>query len=98
MLPIFLSNYEVKCPIVLGGNLSVGSNKAQEDLTRYFDLGITEILANIGQIVPWLNTMSERTKAMRDDEVEECLPIRDKGNFGLGKSCFISGQEGLSVA
>ena len=43
-LPRFRARGRLRCPVVLGGNLSVGSHKTGADRTRLRELGVDHIL------------------------------------------------------
>lgn len=45
------------CPVILGGNLSVGSHKADDHLQRLYDLGVDHILQDADEIVALLDKL-----------------------------------------
>lgn len=47
----------IDCPIILGGNLSVGSHKSDDHLQRLYDLGIDHILEDADQIAALLDKL-----------------------------------------
>lgn len=53
----------IDCPIILGGNLSVGSRKSEGYLQRLFDLGIDHILQDADEIVALLDKLQAAKKA-----------------------------------
>lgn len=50
----------ITCPIILGGNLSVGSKKESDVEQRYYKLGIDYILKEINELSPLLETIMEK--------------------------------------
>ncbi|MBI4237786.1 MAG: cobalamin B12-binding domain-containing protein [Deltaproteobacteria bacterium] len=62
-LPRYRERYDIHCPIVLGGNLSVGSQKTHADETRFYALGVTHILRELCQILPLLATFMDAETA-----------------------------------
>lgn len=59
----YLHSGEIGCPVLLGGNLSVGSNKSAGELQPFFELGIAEILDDMDDIVPYLETLEDVRRA-----------------------------------
>lgn len=49
--------HSITCPIILGGNLSVGSKKESDIEQRYYKLGIDYILKEIDELFPLLMTI-----------------------------------------
>ncbi|HSA50564.1 MAG TPA: cobalamin-dependent protein [Yinghuangia sp.] len=47
----------IDCPVVLGGNLSVGSHKTDDHLQRLYDLGVDHILQDADEIVALLDKL-----------------------------------------
>jgi len=56
-LPELRAAGRLRCPVVVGGNLSVGSHKADADLQRLRDLGIDHLLDGAGELVLLLDRM-----------------------------------------
>ncbi len=48
----------IHCPVVVGGNLSVGSSKHESSTTRLYELGVDHVLAAPAQLVPLLDRLS----------------------------------------
>lgn len=48
----------INCPVILGGNLSVGSRKRSSDLERLYALGVDYILDDPIELVPLLDRLS----------------------------------------
>lgn len=59
-LPALRAAGELSCPIVLGGNLSVGSAKTADVARRLLDLGVDHIVHDVADLVPLLNTLCVR--------------------------------------
>jgi len=49
-LPQLRANGRIHCPVILGGNLSVGSHKEADERTRLLALGVDHILDDADQI------------------------------------------------
>jgi len=49
------SEGRIKCPVILGGNLSVGYEKNLNDHRKFFDIGIDRIIETHLDIIPLLN-------------------------------------------
>ncbi|NUU24135.1 MAG: methylaspartate mutase [Streptomycetaceae bacterium] len=62
-LPEVRAETGIDCPIVLGGNLSVGSSKAADHLQRLFDLGVDHILDDADEIVALLDKLQAAEQA-----------------------------------
>jgi len=50
---------DIRCPVVIGGNLSVGADKKESDLRRFFSLGVDHVLPSHQELVPLLNRLHE---------------------------------------
>ncbi|MFF3754998.1 cobalamin-dependent protein [Streptomyces sp. NPDC002018] len=53
----------LSCPVVLGGNLSVGSRKDTGDIDRLYALGVDVILADPDRLPATLDALRERRNA-----------------------------------
>ncbi|MFE5582458.1 cobalamin-dependent protein [Kitasatospora sp. NPDC056531] len=51
------------CPVIVGGNLSVGSHKDSNDITRLYALGVDVVLSDPEQIPAVLDELRERRAA-----------------------------------
>ncbi|MGW2601983.1 cobalamin-dependent protein [Streptomyces klenkii] len=61
-LPAAREAGRITCPVIVGGNLSVGSKKDPRDLERLHDLGVDLILEDPAQLLPALDELrSDRT-------------------------------------
>jgi methylaspartate mutase sigma subunit len=56
-LPDVRAETGIDCPVILGGNLSVGSTKSADQLRRLFDLGVDHILEDADEIVALLDKL-----------------------------------------
>ncbi|NKI40118.1 methylaspartate mutase [Streptomyces sp. LD120] len=50
----------IRCPVVVGGNLSVGSVKHDSDLERLYRLGVDHILERPEELFPLLDGLARR--------------------------------------
>lgn len=48
----------ITCPVFLGGNLSVGSQKKSGDLSRFLSIGIDKVLSSFEEIIPTLEGLA----------------------------------------
>ncbi len=53
----------LRCPVILGGNLSVGSYKGAADHERLYALGIDVVLSDLGELPKALDELRARTTA-----------------------------------
>lgn len=61
-LPEVIEKCHIEIPILLGGNLSVGSRKDPHYEKDYFRLGVTHIFKEISELLPWLDFLAHRRK------------------------------------
>ena len=47
----------IPCPVIVGGNLSVGSVKGESSITRLYELGVDHVLRSPSQLVPLLDSL-----------------------------------------
>ncbi|MBC3839775.1 methylaspartate mutase [Streptacidiphilus sp. 4-A2] len=47
----------INCPVIVGGNLSVGSAKDESSTTRLYELGVDHVLAHPDSLVPLLDSL-----------------------------------------
>jgi methylaspartate mutase sigma subunit len=66
-LPELRAAGRLNCPVVVGGNLSVGSHKSDADRQRLYDLGVDHLLCDAGELVLLL----DRLHALRATMVAE---------------------------
>lgn len=59
-LPRLRAEGELRCPVVVGGNLSVGSSKTDDAERRLVDLGVDHILHDVVGLVPLLDSLSAK--------------------------------------
>lgn len=59
-LPRRRAEGELRCPVVVGGNLSVGSSKTDDAERRLVDLGVDHILHDVVGLVPLLDSLSAK--------------------------------------
>jgi methylaspartate mutase sigma subunit len=50
------------CPVILGGNLSVGADKDPDFLRHFAEIGVDHILDRYESIIPLLDGMLERSR------------------------------------
>jgi methylaspartate mutase sigma subunit len=50
-------DYQVRCPVIVGGNLSVGANKTGDEAARLLADGVDAVLTDADQIVPRLDAL-----------------------------------------
>lgn len=50
------------CPVILGGNLSVGAEKGPDEVGQFVALGVDHVLANYESIIPLLDLANERSR------------------------------------
>ncbi|MGW3633614.1 cobalamin-dependent protein [Streptomyces sp. NPDC005122] len=60
-LPQLRAAGRLNCPVVVGGNLSVGSHKSGADRERLYALGIDHILTDAGELVLLLDRLHAST-------------------------------------
>ncbi|MBB5803130.1 methylaspartate mutase sigma subunit [Saccharothrix ecbatanensis] len=60
-LPALRLDGLLHCPVVLGGNLSVGSTKSSKDITRLSLLGVDHILDSVHDLLPLLDSLARKT-------------------------------------
>ncbi|MEV0531041.1 cobalamin-dependent protein [Kitasatospora sp. NPDC050463] len=51
----------VHCPVLVGGNLSVGSVKDEASVARLYDLGVDRVLTSAADLVPTLDALYTAT-------------------------------------
>lgn len=56
-LPLARSTGRLPCPVILGGNLSVGSQKSETSIARLYALGVDRILRDPAQIPATLDEL-----------------------------------------
>ncbi|MGC5343149.1 cobalamin-dependent protein [Streptomyces sp. DT24] len=56
-LPELRAAGRLNCPVVVGGNLSVGSHKDDADERRLYDLGVDHLLSDAGELVLLLDRL-----------------------------------------
>lgn len=56
-LPELRAAGQLNCPVVVGGNLSVGSRKSDADRQRLYDLGVDHLLCDVGELVLLLDRL-----------------------------------------
>jgi methylaspartate mutase sigma subunit len=54
---------QIGCPVIVGGNLSVGSHKADEDIARLFDIGVDHVLSNPDELPALLDRIAKPQRA-----------------------------------
>lgn len=54
---------KIPCPVVVGGNLSVGSAKEESSITRLYELGVDYVLSSPTKLVPLLDDLFEAREA-----------------------------------
>ncbi|GAA0448553.1 cobalamin-dependent protein [Streptomyces stramineus] len=65
-LPAAREAGRIPCPVIVGGNLSVGSKKDPRDLQRLRDLGVDRILEDPSQLLAALDALrADRAAARR---------------------------------
>jgi len=62
-LPVVRAQGRLDCPVILGGNLSVGSNKESADIERLRQLGVDVILSDPELLPATLDELRERALA-----------------------------------
>ncbi|MCX4744047.1 cobalamin-dependent protein [Kitasatospora sp. NBC_01287] len=56
-LPELRAAGRLRCPVIVGGNLSVGSRKSEADRRRLLDLGVDHLLPDADALLPLLDTL-----------------------------------------
>lgn len=59
------ANGLITCPVIVGGNLSVGSHKSDTDIQRLYGLGVDHILADTDQLPDLLDALRDLPAAQR---------------------------------
>ncbi|GAB1326620.1 cobalamin-dependent protein [Streptomyces sp. NPDC093260] len=59
-LPAARAAGDLPCPVVLGGNLSVGSHKDPNALDKLRQLGVDHILTDLDELLPLLRELARR--------------------------------------
>lgn len=59
-LPGAKARGDVRCPVIVGGNLSVGSRKSADEHARLYALGVDHVLSNITELVELLERLPPR--------------------------------------
>ncbi|MEV4000459.1 cobalamin-dependent protein [Streptomyces halstedii] len=59
-LPATRAAGDLPCPVVLGGNLSVGSHKHPSALDKLRRLGVDHILTDLDELLPLLRELAQR--------------------------------------
>jgi methylaspartate mutase sigma subunit len=54
---------QIGCPVIVGGNLSVGSHKADNDIARLFDIGVDHVLSNPDELPALLDRIAKAEPA-----------------------------------
>lgn len=49
---------QIKCPVILGGNLSVGSQKSPQQRQRFYSRGVDYLLENAMELPPLLSELA----------------------------------------
>lgn len=49
----------IGCPVIVGGNLSVGSEKKESDVTRLYGIGVDHVLSYPSEILPLLRELQD---------------------------------------
>ncbi|MFF3373160.1 cobalamin-dependent protein [Streptomyces sp. NPDC002680] len=60
-LPAARAAGRLRCPVILGGNLSVGSYKGAADHERLYALGVDVVLADLDELSPALDELRTRS-------------------------------------
>jgi methylaspartate mutase sigma subunit len=61
-LPEIREQFKISCPVILGGNLSVGSQKSDFQLDRFFTIGVDHILDSHTSILRLLDQLKSPAK------------------------------------
>ncbi|MFD5397258.1 methylaspartate mutase [Streptomyces sp. NPDC127097] len=64
-LPAARAAGDLACPVILGGNLSVGSRKDPDALDRLRRLGVDHILSELSDLAPLLRELARRAARSR---------------------------------
>ncbi|GAA0491255.1 cobalamin B12-binding domain-containing protein [Streptomyces olivaceiscleroticus] len=65
-LPAAKAAGRIQCPVIVGGNLSVGSKKNASDLDRLRDLGVDHILSTADELPTVLHEIAVRRMSSED--------------------------------
>jgi methylaspartate mutase sigma subunit len=57
-LPAARAAGELSLPVIVGGNLSVGSEKDGQEAQRLLDLGVDHVLAELSELLPLLERLT----------------------------------------
>jgi methylaspartate mutase sigma subunit len=64
-LPLVREVYGIACPVIVGGNLSVGSRKDEADAQRLLELGVALILSTPHELLAELQRLRREREAGR---------------------------------
>ncbi|MEW6055797.1 MAG: cobalamin-dependent protein [Bdellovibrionota bacterium] len=53
---------KIRCPVILGGNLSVGADKNRKDLEKFFEIGVDVVLDSINELLPALEHLNQNER------------------------------------
>ncbi|GAA2577071.1 cobalamin-dependent protein [Dactylosporangium fulvum] len=56
-LPALRAVGRLTCPVIVGGNLSVGSRKSGDEVRRLTELGVDHVLRDLHELLPLLDTI-----------------------------------------
>jgi methylaspartate mutase sigma subunit len=59
-LPLLRAEGELWCPVVVGGNLAVGSDRTGDGVRRLLDLGVEHVLRDVVELVPLLDALGAK--------------------------------------
>ncbi|HEY5833870.1 cobalamin-dependent protein [Streptomyces sp.] len=75
-LPALRASGRLTCPVVLGGNLSVGSGKAHDEAAPFYALGVDRVLRDAAELLPALDGLrAEREAATAADRSLRSLAV-----------------------
>jgi methylaspartate mutase sigma subunit len=58
-LPAAVADGSIPCPVIVGGNLSVGNRKTGDEVERLLAIGVDHVLEDMTQLPPLLDRLRE---------------------------------------
>jgi methylaspartate mutase sigma subunit len=64
-LPAARASGAIACPVLVGGNLTVGSNKDPHQHERLYRLGVDQVIADPGKLARYLESLAGQDEGPR---------------------------------